>query len=117
VNRKTIIEIDGVEYEAQEAVVYEAHLGLEPDHGIFTINIDFRGVASGWGQGTGHYAQNEASLYRWVKELTNLLGPWQQMKGREVWVLRTSYSGPIVGLASKNSSDYVMIADLAKSDS
>ncbi|WNT44269.1 hypothetical protein SEA_CANDC_57 [Microbacterium phage CandC] len=113
--RKTTITLKGVEYEAQLARVESTHLGYE-DHGIFSVNVNFKGVDGGWGQGTGHrFADTPERLFPWVKMLVSFFGSfgkWEDIVGKECYVLRTSYSGPIVGLVSKMSDEALLFEDI-----
>lgn len=113
--RKTTITIKGVDYEAQLARVKGTHLGYE-DHGIFSVNIDFEGVSGSWGQGTGHrFADTPARLFPWVKMLTSFFssfGKWEDIVGKECFVLRRSYGGAIVGLVSKVSDEALLFDDI-----
>lgn len=110
--KKLTIEIAGVEYEAQLATIKHTHLGKE-DHGILSVNIHFAGVGGSWEQGTGHYfADTAEKMFPWVSAFIDFLGPWESIPGKEVYVLRESYSGPIVGLVHKTSDDYLMLKDI-----
>ncbi|QNJ56013.1 hypothetical protein SEA_RASPUTIA_123 [Microbacterium phage Rasputia] len=110
--RKTIVEHGGFEFEAELAVVTKTHLGFE-DHGIFSWNIDFKGVAGSWGQGTGHRFATDPfimhTVVTFITEFFGKYGTWEAITGREVFILRESYSGPIVGLAAKDDADNVFL--------
>lgn len=111
-NRKTMIEYNGVTYEADLARVKGTHLGYE-DHGILSVNIDFEGLGGAWGQGTGHYfADTPEKMFPWVKAFIDFFGQWESIPRRECFILRESYSGPIVGLASKSDDTVLIFAEV-----
>ncbi|QJD53281.1 hypothetical protein SEA_TEMPO_58 [Microbacterium phage Tempo] len=113
--RKTTITIGDTEYEAQLARVKETHLGYE-DHGIFSLNIAFEGVHGSWGQGTGHRSiESPEAMFHWVKLLVAFFGSyakWEDIAGKECFVLRESYSGPIVGLVSKVKDEALIFSEV-----
>lgn len=107
--RKTTITIGETDYQAELARVESTHLGFE-DHGILSVNVAFEGIGGGWGQGTGHYfADRPNRMFPWVRALIVLFGVrWEDIQGKECFILREDCSGPIVGLASKSDNDYVL---------
>lgn len=113
--RKTTITIGDTEYEAQLARVKATHLGYE-DHGIFSLNIAFEGVHGSWGQGTGHrIIESPEAMFHWVKLLVSFFGSfgkWEDIAGKECFVLRESYSGPIVGLVSKVKDEALLFSEI-----
>ncbi|QGZ16773.1 hypothetical protein PBI_DEWDROP_126 [Microbacterium phage Dewdrop] len=112
-NRKTTIEIHGLEYEAELARVKRTHLGRE-DHGILSVNIEFEGISGSWGQGTGHYfADTPEKMFPWVSRLIDFFGAWENIPGSECYVLREMYSGPIVGMVSKDEKRVLLVREVS----
>lgn len=100
--RETTITHAGVEYQAEVGRIKRTHLGFE-DHGIFSWNLDFE--FDGSGQGTGHrfaYIEDDPEVahgaMRKIKMIVEMLGPWEELPGTSVYVLRGEYAGPILGL-------------------
>lgn len=105
--------IKGKDYEAELARVEHTHLGNE-DHGILSVNVHFAGIGGSWEQGTGHYfADRPNRMFPWVCALLTFFGgTWEGIAGKECFILRESYSGPIVGLADKGGTDYLLFQDI-----
>jgi hypothetical protein len=47
-----------------------------------------------------------------VKALVDFFGQWEEIPGRECYVLRTDYSGSILGFASKDGDRVLILADV-----
>ncbi len=84
--------------ERELARVESTHLGLE-DHGVYTLNVNFRGKT--WGQGIGHYVvsqrgddgQQHAVNGYGMEFVIRLLSAcsvtrWEDLPGALCWIVR-----------------------------
>ncbi|AWN07796.1 hypothetical protein HOT31_gp126 [Microbacterium phage Hendrix] len=104
---ETTVEVRGTKYFAELVRITRTHIGYE-DHGIFSMNIDFEGLSGGWGQGLGHRFMTDPIVFHtWIQLIVDHFGPWQDLKGKELYALYEKKNQEIVGLASKSDQSRI----------
>jgi len=103
--------IDGKSYFAELGHIENTMLGRE-DHGIFTyvFSMNFDGS----GQGAGSYCLNDPETFgKHVQAVIDFFGgTWESIKGREVYVLRETQYGPILGFLKKDQSKFIIFSEV-----
>lgn len=110
---RTIIEHAGTTYSAELATVERTHLGFE-DHGILAIGVTFKGQS--WSQGDGLRGASDGFAESYIRAVLPVYGvsTWEDIAGREVFVLRgeNDSHGAILGLASKTGDRVVILSEI-----
>ncbi len=111
--REATISVGGTSYEAEIATISGAHLGFE-DRGIFTAYLTFEGA--GWGQSESGRSWDGEGLKRYIKGILKTLGvdDWLEVTGKDVFVLRKSALGPILGIAHPIEDRYLIFSEAAE---
>jgi hypothetical protein len=108
--RSTVL-VEGDEYEATFATILKANIEKDIDHGIYTGWV-YLALQTGGTQGfggldlgkIGDLDPNYDLLGVWVKCVMTVVGvdSWDDLKGKNVIVLKLDDSGPINGLMNIN---------------
>lgn len=117
----TVETPDGRVFSGELGTIKEAHLGFE-DHGVMSMNLDFDFGSSG--QGTGHYilSERDATAGRQIGraegmdllvQITAMFGPWHELKGKRIIVLRAGDDtrGMILGLMNEHTREFLILKD------
>jgi len=117
-------EHEGVNYDAEFAVIDEVHLGWE-DHGVYTFHVGWKMGSSHHGTGhrmlsvrdkdTGEQKAFSLTGLQWIINLMRCLGNWDTIKGTECLALYPEggrYGNRAAGLAPlPNRNGRVFIFD------
>lgn len=116
---KATLTHDGIEYDAQLAVIERTMLGYE-DHGIFTVVLDFAGIDGSWHQNNPacFMVDNEGRdvTKSWVESILSVLGvnEWEKVQRQRCLVLRKgSHYSQILGVADLSGNRVLIFSSLA----